>query len=252
VDVIEGVFDMSFQDCDHPKTEIPDPLGDDGDKVLVDAAVAPLVIAMADEGPTLACGEEAHDPDESEALFDFADRSDAASFIAVLGDFGRWGSFQVSYRRDHINIMFPLGWVDGLAERYRRNRARRLEQSRQAASQKRRKRRAPHPTVMLDGIKIDAELAPLIKKLWDAGIKTTMCCQEREPGIAWIQFLSRDDALKFLTPATALVSECHWSLVDRHEIGDDFEANPLGCVSVEFPREDLGSLTRLWAPVAGA
>jgi hypothetical protein len=249
-EAIEDVVDICCTDCDHPKIEIQDPIGPPGSRVRVDATVAPLVVAMRDEGPTLACGEQTDD-DEDEAVFHFADRSDAAEFIAELGDFGRSGNFQVCYKRDHIRVFFPLVWVGGLGERYRRKWARWVEEARAALDTTPRERRAPHPTVTLDGIEIDEDLAPLIKKLWDAGIKTTMCCQEREPGVCWIQFLSRDDALKFFIPASYLISDCGWTLDDGHDVGDDFEANPLGCVSVEFAREDLGALTRLWEPGAG-
>jgi hypothetical protein len=241
---------MCCTDCDHPKVEIQDPIGPPGSQVRVDVAVAPLVIAMRDEGPTLACGDQM-DYDEAEAVFHFADRADAARFIAELGDFGRWGNLQAYYKQDHVRVFFPLGWVDGLVERYRRKWARRVEEARLAATQEPREPRAPHPTVTLDGIEIDEELAPLIRKLWDVGIKTNVCCQEREPGVCWIQFLSRDDALKFFIPASTLIRGCGWTLDDEHDFGDDFMVNPLGYVSVEFAREDIGALTRLWAPGAG-
>jgi len=45
---------------------------------------------------------------------------------------------------------------------------------------------------------IDADLAPLIEQLWKAGIETMMSCQETEPGIAWIEFDSPADILRFL------------------------------------------------------
>jgi hypothetical protein len=96
--------------------------------------------------------------------------------------------------------------------------------------------------VTLDGIKIDEELAPLIAKLWDAGVKTTSCCQEREPGVAWIQFPSPAEAMKFFVTASTLVGSCGWIVYDGHVVGDDFEANPLGCVSIEFAREGLSAL----------
>jgi hypothetical protein len=251
VEVIEDVFDMSSRDCDHPKVEIDDPLSGPGSKVSVDAVVASLVVAMGDAGPSLACGEQMQEPDESEATFVFADRSEAASFIAELGDFGRSGNFEVYFKRDHIRVSFPLDWVDGLAERYRRNKARWLEEIRAAHDTVPRERRPPHSTVTPDGIEIDEELAPLIRKLWEAGIRTTMYRQEREPGICSIRFLSPGDAMKFLGPASLVLSECHWRLDDRHEVDDDFEANPLGRVSIEFRREDLGALIRMWGPGPG-
>jgi hypothetical protein len=249
-EAIEDVVDMSCTDCDHPKVEIQDPIGPPGSRVRVDAAVAPLVVAMRDEGPSLACGEQTGD-DEDEAVFHFAVRSDAAEFIAWLGDFGRSGNFQVYYKRDHIRVYFPSGWVDGLAVRYHRKWARWVEEARASLDTTPRERRAPHPTVTLDGIEIDADLAPLIGKLWDAGVKTTSCCQEGEPGVAWIQFPSRAEALRFVIPASTLVGSCGWIVDDGQDVGDDFDANPIGCITVEFPREDLGALTRLWQPGCG-
>jgi hypothetical protein len=245
----EDVVDMSCTDCDHPKVEIPDPIGPPGSRVRVDAAVAPLAVAMWDEGPTFACGEQTGDEDE--AVLHFADRADAAEFIAELGDFGRSGNFQVYYKPDHIRIFFPLHWVGGLAGRYRRKWARWVEEARATLDTTPRERRQPHPTVTLDGIEIDEELAPLIRKLWDAGVKTSSCCQEGEPGVAWIQFPSPAEALRFFIPASSLVGSCGWIVDDAHEIGADFEANTIGRVSIEFPREDLGALTRLWGPGAG-
>jgi hypothetical protein len=249
-EAIEDVVDMSCTDCDHPKVEIQDPIGPPGSRVRVDVAVAPLVVAMRDEGPTLACGEQTGD-DEDEAVFHFAVRPNAADFIAELGDFGRSGNFQVYYKRDHIRVFFPLHWVGGLAERYRRKWARRVEEARPAATQEPREPRAPHPTVTTGGVEIDEDLAPLIRKLWDADIETISCCQEGEAGIAWIQFPSPVEALKFFVPASTLISDCGWTLDDGHKAGDDFEANTIGCVSVEFPREDLGTLAQLWEPGAG-
>jgi hypothetical protein len=45
---------------------------------------------------------------------------------------------------------------------------------------------------------IDKEIAPLIKQMWLAWIDTSMCCQEAEPGLAWIHFPSIEDLRKFL------------------------------------------------------
>lgn len=45
---------------------------------------------------------------------------------------------------------------------------------------------------------VDKGIAPLILALWKLGITTTMSCEENHPGIAWIQFQTPDDAIKFL------------------------------------------------------
>src|SRR5262249_41909334 len=45
---------------------------------------------------------------------------------------------------------------------------------------------------------VDEDLAPLILALWQAGISTNACCQEGQPGRAWIEFTTAQDALLFL------------------------------------------------------
>ena len=45
---------------------------------------------------------------------------------------------------------------------------------------------------------IDEALALLIAAIWKFGINTIMCCQETDPGIAWIEFDSIDDLQAFL------------------------------------------------------
>ena len=62
--------------------------------------------------------------------------------------------------------------------------------------------RQPHRQVKLhynhELVEIDEDLAPLIQEIWRANIKTIMCCQEVQDGIAWIEFESIRDMLKFL------------------------------------------------------
>jgi len=59
-----------------------------------------------------------------------------------------------------------------------------------------------HPVLLLsyqgETIEIDEVLAPLIQEIWKADIVTMMCCQETDAGIAWIEFDSMDDFLRFL------------------------------------------------------
>jgi hypothetical protein len=239
----EDVMDMKHTDCEHPRVEIPHLFGIPGCKVRVDARIAPLVAQMRDLGPSFASEQPLI---SGVAEFVFLDRSSAAEFM----EFDRSGEFEVYFPRDEIRVLFPVEWVDGLTERYRRYGERWAEEARGAAALGPCERRAPHSTVTLNGIEIDADLAPLIAKLWDARVKAT-CCQEREPGVAWIQFPSPAEALRFFVPASTLVESCGWIVDDGHDFGDDFEANPIGCITVELPREDLGLLTRLWEPGTG-
>jgi hypothetical protein len=48
-------------------------------------------------------------------------------------------------------------------------------------------------------IDVDAEMAPLLRVLWDKGIMTCNSCQEIEPGIMWIEFYSAEDVEAFVT-----------------------------------------------------
>ena len=48
-------------------------------------------------------------------------------------------------------------------------------------------------------IDVDAEMAPLLRALWDKGIMTCNSCQEIEPGIMWIEFYSAEDVEAFVT-----------------------------------------------------
>jgi len=61
----------------------------------------------------------------------------------------------------------------------------------------------PHATTTLidpsgDEVAIDAGIAPLISALWAHDVLTLNCCQENEPGIIWIEFMSPEDAEAFL------------------------------------------------------
>lgn len=48
-------------------------------------------------------------------------------------------------------------------------------------------------------IDVDAEMAALLRALWDKGIMTCNSCQEIEPGVMWIEFYSAEDVEAFVT-----------------------------------------------------
>ncbi len=48
-------------------------------------------------------------------------------------------------------------------------------------------------------IDVDAEMATLLRALWDKGIMTCNSCQEIEPGVMWIEFYSAEDVEAFVT-----------------------------------------------------
>src|SRR5437773_4458721 len=54
-----------------------------------------------------------------------------------------------------------------------------------------------HPTVELEGVAIDVEIAPLIELLWDLNIDTMNSCQNNH-GRVWLEFASPPDAEMFL------------------------------------------------------
>jgi hypothetical protein len=45
---------------------------------------------------------------------------------------------------------------------------------------------------------IDVAIAPLIRLLWQAGIETTMSCQQDGFGYVWVEFPAADDLVDFL------------------------------------------------------
>ena len=48
-------------------------------------------------------------------------------------------------------------------------------------------------------IEVDEGVAPLLKAIWDFGIRTCNSCQENKPGTIWIEFLKSEDMEAFLT-----------------------------------------------------
>ena len=54
-----------------------------------------------------------------------------------------------------------------------------------------------HPHVIIDGIEIDEEIAPLIELIWNLGLRTSNSCQDNPAGMVWIEFAA-EDAAEFL------------------------------------------------------
>lgn len=59
-----------------------------------------------------------------------------------------------------------------------------------------------HPTVEVEGVAIDVEVAPLIRLLWDLNIDTINSCQNNH-GRVWLEFASALDAEIFLNTVAA-------------------------------------------------
>lgn len=122
-----------------------------------------------------------------------------------------------------------------------------------------------HPTRQLvdpDGraVRIDVDLADVISELWRRGVRTVQCCQEYQPGLAWIAFDDQQSALGFVE-ALGLRDDdpngqefdfsdraLQWSTASPSSmsVGDDWRwsATPRPSegtfdIAVEFPRSDL-------------
>ena len=130
----------------------------------------------------------------------------------------------------------------------------------------------PHPTIVVEvgdfREDIDIDLAPIIKLLWEAGIETMMCCQETDPGIAWIEFGHSEDVARFLNrilnhdeSEDSLYARSNWqrfvspiegSWEYQFNLFDGLEDHPdqtecgtvdlLASVGVYFPRSDIESI----------
>jgi len=130
----------------------------------------------------------------------------------------------------------------------------------------------PHPTVTVEVgdrcEEIDVEIAPLIELLWWMDIETMMSCQETDPGMAWIEFDSVDDLLRFLNliiwyepEPDSLYARVNWQRFSGNEPGtweyqfnlmdvleDDEEQTVEGTacftptIGVYFPKSDIPEL----------
>jgi hypothetical protein len=118
---------------------------------------------------------------------------------------------------------------------------------------------------------IDERIAPLVREIWKAGIRTIMSCQETEPGIAWIEFDSVADLIRFLNVVAQYEEgvDTLYNRINRRRVGPtstscwEFQLNLLDCgfspqdddryegpadflvsVGVYFPQGDLPVLVR--------
>jgi len=74
---------------------------------------------------------------------------------------------------------------------------------------------------------IDAEIAPLIEEMWKAGIATMNSCQENEPEIVWLEFLTAIDAADFLDIVAGSYSDEPDSLYNRIRLEWETETGPV-------------------------
>jgi hypothetical protein len=133
-----------------------------------------------------------------------------------------------------------------------------------------------HPSVLLDGVPIDVEIAPLIRALWDRGIETSNSCQDNtDDHFVWVEFASAADASAFLDIVVGsriggwrslyrrAMADVHdvngtWRYavnpvnfgVDEDIIDDEVHERRIGpndidfFVSIRFPKRDLAAILR--------
>lgn len=79
----------------------------------------------------------------------------------------------------------------------------------------------PYHTVQY--IEIDKKLVPLMKELWNAGIRTRMSCEDNVPkGYVWIEFRSPSDLDKFLATQGESLHKFLKELKPQHFSDDRF------------------------------
>jgi hypothetical protein len=127
-----------------------------------------------------------------------------------------------------------------------------------------------HATVLVEGVPIDADIAPLIEALWARGIETLNSCQDNtEDHYVWIEFASPLDASGFLNNVVGRASgwrsmyrramlefdvsggEWRYAIhpmnlgIEQTLVGDEVRERRIGpndidfSVSIRFPRTDL-------------
>src|SRR5262249_62345089 len=90
-------------------------------------------------------------------------------------------------------------------------------------------------------VDLDVKLAGLIPLLWKAGLRTTQCCQEAEPGLASISFFDIDDALGFLN----LAGREYPLKVETWDEGFADDPHIVGSLSVLFPTNDIPDVVKM-------
>jgi hypothetical protein len=97
------------------------------------------------------------------------------------------------------------------------------------------------------GIDIDAELAPLVRQLWDLAIETNACCQEARPGEASIEFPGTGDVENFLS-----VAPRHYQVELETSDGiKDGKRHIRARLLVYFPARDIPRLVKAFAREGG-
>ena len=132
-----------------------------------------------------------------------------------------------------------------------------------------------HPTVLVDDVPIDEDIAPLIEALWQRGIETLNSCQDNgDNHWVWIEFATPLDASKFLNAAigrfgdhrtlygramgTSMDTPDAWTYqvfpmnygIEESIVDDEVQERRIGpndvdfSISIRFPRRDLSTVLR--------
>ena len=133
--------------------------------------------------------------------------------------------------------------------------------------------------MLIDGVPIDADIAPLITALWKSGIDTLNSCQDNGPDHqVWIEFATAYDASRFLNAVigrfgndrtvygramgTAMDTPDAWTYavfphnfgIDEQIIDDELVERRIGpndvdfSISIRFPRRDFAPILRRLEP----
>jgi hypothetical protein len=134
---------------------------------------------------------------------------------------------------------------------------------------------AEHNSLLVTGVPIDVEIAPLIEALWERGIETLNSCQDNgDNHQVWIEFATPDDASRFLnavigrlgdyrtlngramgttmdTPDAWTYAVFQWNYgIEESIIDDEVHERRNGpndaafSMSIRFPRRDLTPIMR--------
>lgn len=103
-----------------------------------------------------------------------------------------------------------------------------------------------HEHVIMNGIQIDKEMAPIIKELWNAGIDTQFCCEEISPGVAHIVFGHTDVALAFVNKTVEVINSVAPAMVFSVDIRMCPMPGEVGRWSVEWNNGYTELIAEIW------
>jgi len=97
-------------------------------------------------------------------------------------------------------------------------------------------------------VAVDRKLATIIERLYSIGIETCSSCEENQPEVAWIQFLTYKDADRFVSIIRLHVDWFDWNNDRVWQVGQNGDDH--GNVSIRFPNKDLNKIVRLLGKIS--